>query len=104
MKEEMHIKHPWIAENMIKAFEESKQWALDRMRFTGTIRYMVPWLNHEIEEINEMFPNGDPYPLGVEANRKTLETLLNYLVDQTFVETQHPRLEDMFTPIVGWAE
>jgi 4,5-dihydroxyphthalate decarboxylase len=104
MKEEMHLQNPWIAENMIKAFEESKQWALARMRFTGTIRYMVPWLNHEIEEIDEMFLNGDPYPLGVAANRATLETLMKYLVDQSFVTAQHPQLEDMFTPIVGWAE
>ena len=89
---------------MIKAFEESKQWALARMRFTGTIRYMVPWLNHEIEEIDDMFINGDPYPLGVAANRITLETLMKYLVDQSFVTVQHPPLEDMFTPIVGWAE
>jgi 4,5-dihydroxyphthalate decarboxylase len=104
MSEEMHRQNPWIAENMVKAFEESKQWALDRMRFTGTIRYMVPWLNHEIEEVDDMFTKGDPYPMGVEANRVTLEMLMKYLVDQSFVADPVPKVDDMFTRIVGWAE
>jgi len=104
MSEEMHRQNPWIAENMVKAFEESKQWALDRMRFTGTIRYMVPWLNHEIEEVDSMFAKGDPYPMGVEANRVTLEMLMKYLVDQSFVADPSPKVDNMFTRIVGWAE
>ena len=104
MNEEMHRQNPWIAENMVKAFEESKQWALDRMRFTGTIRYMVPWLNHEIEEVDGMFAKGDPYPMGVEANRVTLEMLMKYLVDQSFVADPSPKVDNMFTRIVGWAE
>lgn len=103
MREELHRQKPWIAENMFEAFEESKAWALSRMRFTGTMRYMVPWLNHEIEEIDALF-GGDPYPCGVKANRNTLETLMQYLVDQDFVAAPAPKIDDMFTPIVAWAE
>ena len=72
--------------------------------FTGTIRYMVPWLNHEIEEVDGMFAKGDPYPMGVEANRVTLEMLMKYLVDQSFVADPSPKVDNMFTRIVGWAE
>jgi 4,5-dihydroxyphthalate decarboxylase len=104
IREELHRKNPWIAENMFQAFEASKRWALEHMRFTGTMRYMVPWLNHEIEEMNEMFGGGDPYPNGLEANRKTLETLMGYLVDQAFVEGPTPAIDDFFIPIVGWLE
>jgi len=104
MREELHREKPWIAENMVQAFEESKRWALEHMRFTGTMRYMVPWLNHELEEVDDMFAGGDPYPNGVQNNRKTLETLMQYLVDQAFVEPPAPEVDDMFTPIVAWAE
>ncbi len=104
MREELHEANPWIAENMVEAFEASKRWALEHMRFTGTMRYMVPWLNHELEEVDDMFAGGDPYPHGVAANRNTLETLMQYLVDQAFVADPAPPVDDMFTPIVAWAE
>ncbi len=73
------------------------------MRFTGTARYMVPWLHHEIEEIDALF-GGDPYPYGVNPNRKTLETLMGYLVEQGFVDQVPSRIDDMFAPIVAWSE
>ena len=89
---------------MYKAFEASKRWALEHMRFTGTMRYMVPWLNHELEEIDDMFKGGDPYPNGVNANRKVLETLMQFLVDQEFVKAPAPAVDDFFIPMVEWAE
>ena len=103
LREELHREKPWVAENIVKACEESKKWALSQMRFTGTMRYMVPWLNHEVEEVDALF-GGDPYPYGIEPNRKTLETLMQYLVDQGFVTAPAPQVDDMFTPIVAWGE
>ncbi len=103
MREELHLRHPWIAESMFKAFHAAKAWALDHMSFTGTMVYMLPWLNAEMDEIRELF-GGDPYPYGVEANRTTLDTFMQYLVEQGFVAEPRPALEELFTPIVGWAE
>ena len=88
---------------MFKAFQAAKAWALEHMRFTGTMVYMIPWLNAELDEIRELF-GGDPYPYGVEANRATLDTFMEYLVEQAFVAEPRPPLESLFTPIVGWAE
>ena len=103
IREALHREKPWIAENMVEALEESKEWALSHMRFTGTNRYMVPWLNHEVEEIDTLF-GGDPYPYGVEKNRKTLETLMQYLVDQNFVTPPAPKIDELFAPVVAWGE
>jgi 4,5-dihydroxyphthalate decarboxylase len=103
IREALHREKPWIAENMLEAFEQSKARALSLMRFTGTMRYMVPWLNQDIEEIDALFGN-DPYPYGVTANRKTLETLMRYLVEQGFVTAPAPPIDDLFAPIVNWAE
>ena len=88
---------------MFKAFQAAKAWTLKHMGFTGTMVYMVPWLNAEMDEIRELF-GGDPYPYGVEANRNALETFMRYLVEQGFVAEPRAALEDLFTPIVGWAE
>ena len=103
MREELHSRHPWIAESMFKAFQAAKAWVLEHMRFSGAMLYMVPWLNAEVDEIRELF-GGDPYPYGVEANRDNLDTFMQYLVEQGFVAEPRPALEDLFTPIVGWAE
>lgn len=103
MREDLYHEKPWIPETMFKAFQAAKLWGLEHMRFTGTMVYMIPWLNTELEEIDKVF-GGDPYPYGLEANRHNLGTLLQYLVDQDFVEEPRPALEDLFTPIVGWAE
>lgn len=103
MREDLHREKPWVAENIVRACEDSKKWALSQMRFTGTTRYMVPWLHHEIEEIDALF-GGDPYPQGVAPNRKTLETLMGYLIEQGFVRQPAPQIDDMFTPIVAWSE
>ena len=103
MREALHREKPWVAENIVRACEDSKNWALSHMRFTGTVRYMVPWLHHEVEEIDALF-GGDPYPHGVGPNRKTLETLMQYLVEQGFVGQPVPKIDDMFAPIVAWGE
>lgn len=102
MREDLYHEKPWIAESMFKAFQAAKLWGLQHMRFTGTMVYMIPWLNTELEEVDALF-DGDPYPYGLEPNRHNLGTFLKYLVDQHFLES-HPPLEELFTPIVGWAE
>ncbi len=91
-------RHPWIAETLYKAFERSKQWCLEQMRFTGSSRYTLPWLHAAIEEIDELF-GGDPWPYGVERNRATLEHLARYLAEQGFL-AQPPVIDEMFAPIV----
>ena len=61
------------------------------------MRYTLPWLLADLEEMDELF-GPDPWPYGLEANRKTLETLIHFLVDQRFLE-KPVTLEEMFTPI-----
>jgi 4,5-dihydroxyphthalate decarboxylase len=100
MKEELYQQHLWVAESLYKAWEESKARALQNMRFSGTLRYMLPWLFADIEELDAMF-GGDPFPSGLhaKANQVTLGALQQYLLDQGFVRERRP-LEDLFVPIV----
>lgn len=96
--EALYREHPWVAESMYKAFEEAKQWCLEQMRFSGTIRYTLPWLFADLDEMTEVF-GPDPWAYGLEANRSTLEALVQYLHEQRFL-AERPALEDMFVPIV----
>ncbi len=97
MKESLYREKPWVAGSMYKAFVEARDWCLDQMQFSGTSRYMLPWLFHDLEEMQELF-GPDPWSYGLEANRTALETLVNYLVEQRFLP-EAVSLEEMFTPI-----
>jgi 4,5-dihydroxyphthalate decarboxylase len=98
VNEELYQEHPWVAESMFKAFVQAKQWCLEQMKFSGTMRYTLPWLFADIDEMHEVF-GADPWAYGLEPNRPTLEALVQYLHDQKFL-AKKVRIEDMFAPIV----
>jgi 4,5-dihydroxyphthalate decarboxylase len=102
IREELVHEHPWVPESLFKACQESKAWALKQMRFSGAQRSMLPWLYEEIAEMDALMGK-NPWPYGLEANRKMLEAFQGYLVDQHFLAKAKP-IEELFTPIVEWAE
>ena len=58
---------------------------------------MLPWLHQDVHELDEVF-GGDPYPCGIEANRPSLEALMQYMVEQHFIARAIP-FEEMFVPV-----
>ena len=84
IRRDIYEKHPFIATSLYNAFNESKNLALEKMNETGALRYMLPWLGAELDEIDEVF-GGDPWPYGIEANRPTLEALVTYLAEQNLI-------------------
>jgi 4,5-dihydroxyphthalate decarboxylase len=97
MRRELYDRHRWLATSFYNAFVESKRRARARMRYGGSLAYMLPWLLSEIEEIDEVF-GGDAWPYGVEPNRPTLEALVQYMVEQHFIAKPIP-IEELFVPI-----
>ena len=77
-------KYPFVAKRMFAAFTRSQDIAREKMRYMGTLRYMLPWMIAEIEEIDDLF-GGDPFVYGLEANRKTLEMAIQYLDEQALL-------------------
>jgi 4,5-dihydroxyphthalate decarboxylase len=99
VRREVYERNPWIAESLYKGFVDSKNWALARMRFSGSQCYMLPWQFADVDEINEVF-EGDPWPYGIKKNRPTLDALLQYMVEQLFIaEPISP--ERLFVPLRG---
>jgi 4,5-dihydroxyphthalate decarboxylase len=94
----LYEQHPWIATNLYAAFVESKRIALARLRYAGSLAAMLPWLQDELEEIDEIFPGGDPFAYGVEPNRPTLQALVQYMVEQHFIPRAMP-IEELFVPL-----
>ncbi len=95
----VYERHPFIATSLFDAFEQSKNRALAKMMATGALRYMLPWLELDLDEIHEVF-GGDPWPYGVEPNRPTLEALVTFLHEQHLISRKLP-LEEIFVPVRG---
>jgi 4,5-dihydroxyphthalate decarboxylase len=97
IRRDVHEKHPFVASELYSAFDRAKNLALKKMNYRGTLRYMLPWMTAELDDINAVF-GGDPWPYGVEANRPTLSALVRYLEEQGVI-AKAPRVDDLFVPV-----
>jgi 4,5-dihydroxyphthalate decarboxylase len=101
LRRDIYEQHPFVATSLFNAFCDAKNLALEKMRYPGTLRYMLPWLISDVEEIDDVF-GGDPWPYGIDANRPTLEALVQYMVDQSLIAAPVP-IEKLFVPTFGQA-
>jgi 4,5-dihydroxyphthalate decarboxylase len=99
IRKEIYERYPFVASSLYDAFVRSKQIALQKMFNVRALRYMTPWLMRDIDEIYDVF-NGDPWPYGLEPNRRTLEALVTYLVDQWLIPEPIP-VDNLFVPTYG---
>jgi 4,5-dihydroxyphthalate decarboxylase len=60
---------------------------------------MTPFLMREIDDIWEVF-NGDPWPYGLEPNRRTLTALVQYQQDLGLID-KPVKVDDLFVPVYG---
>lgn len=85
--------HPWLPEAVFRAYSESKTLGYAEMRQTWFFR-TLPWYAQELENTEtEMGKNFFPY--GIDANRKTLETLFRYSFEQGLASRQL-KIEELF--------
>ena len=95
IRREVYDRHPWVATSLFKAFARAKaicyRWLTD-----STMKYSMPWFVPRILEQWRFF-GCDPYAYGVEPNRKMLEAVTRYSVEQGLT---HRRLavEELFAP------
>jgi 4,5-dihydroxyphthalate decarboxylase len=97
IRRDVYERHPFIAQSLYDAFCESRLRALRLMRELGALRYMLPWLPADIDEIDDVF-GGDPWPYGIEPNRPTLEALVSYMAEQGFIAKAAP-IQELFVPV-----
>lgn len=86
--------NPWIARNLVNAFQESKRRSLERLLDPAVSRYPLAWLPTYARKMRDMF-DGDPFPYGIEQNRATLEQMLLYTYQQGIAH-RHAKPEDLF--------
>ncbi len=99
IRKDVYEKHPFVATSLYNAMVQSKDLALKKMRNLRALRYMLPWMAADLDEIDAVFGE-DPWPYGIEPNRPTLEALVTYMHDQAMI-AKPMRIEDLFVPTYG---
>jgi 4,5-dihydroxyphthalate decarboxylase len=99
VRRDVYERHPFVATSLYRALCDAKDLALRKMRTGGSLRYMLPWMAAEIEEIDEVF-GGDPWPYGIEPNRATLVALVQFMAEQGLIAAPVP-IDDLFVPTYG---
>jgi 4,5-dihydroxyphthalate decarboxylase len=96
LRAEVHERDPWIAMNLFSAFEEAKRRSVVRALDANAPAFPVPWGPANAARARELF-GGDFWPYGVESNRRTLGTFLEWAFEQGVCATRLAP-EDLFAP------
>jgi 4,5-dihydroxyphthalate decarboxylase len=93
VRQEIVDKYPWVATNLVKAFNQAK--ALAYRRIANPRVVPLAWIRTAWEEQQEILGD-DPWAYGLtEANHKNLETVQRYCHQQGLISRTTP-LEELF--------
>lgn len=82
IRREVYDRHPWIAQSLFDALDESKSiWQDNRRRLSES----TPWMEAEIEEATDLMGE-DWRPNGIEPNRQEIETLCEEALAQGLID------------------
>jgi 4,5-dihydroxyphthalate decarboxylase len=97
IKKKLYDAHPFIAKSLFNAFESSKKAALLRMKNYSALRYMLPWMTEEIDQLEEVFGE-DPWTYGLETNSATINTMMKFMVQQGMIK-KVLSMDDLFVSV-----
>ena len=92
IKGELYRKHPWVAFNLYQAFVRAKE------NFNGKLLNTIPtalFFGREYLETTQKMFGQDPFPYGVKANRKMVQTIIDFSHEQGLTEKKMA-VEDLF--------
>ena len=94
IKNETLDRHPWIAMNLFRAFEESKTNSLRRLSSIVNSRIAIPW-SHDAYDRAQKVLGDNFWPYGIDANRTTLDAFLQFCNEQG-VTQRRVTIEELF--------
>jgi 4,5-dihydroxyphthalate decarboxylase len=83
---------PWIAEELVRTFEVAKAEYLQNLNASAGLS---SWDKAAADNAAVV---GDPFPFGIENNRKALEAITQFAVDQHMVPRRFS-VEELFAPV-----
>jgi 4,5-dihydroxyphthalate decarboxylase len=95
LRRDVAEEYPWLARNLLTAFQHAKDRSLARARDITQSRWPIPWSFAALANGHEIFGDDDAWPYGIEANRVTLDAFLEFAAEQG-VARGRLRPEDLF--------
>jgi 4,5-dihydroxyphthalate decarboxylase len=89
-------RHPWLPAAALKAFEQAKNIAVERLADTSSAKVTLPFVEERLKEARELMGR-DFWSYGVDANRKVLETFLRHHHGQG-LSPRLVKVEELFYP------
>ncbi|TMH34891.1 MAG: 4,5-dihydroxyphthalate decarboxylase [Betaproteobacteria bacterium] len=89
IKADVLQRHPWLAMNLYKAFDEAKRRSVERLSDITASHAPLAWLAPYTERMKALFGE-DIWPYGLEKNRTTLQAFVDFAFEQGVC---HRRLE-----------
>lgn len=98
IRRDAYEKHPWIARNLMTAFEEARDRSVARIASVTASQIPVPWGYENAGRVGrKVFGDDGLWPYGIEANRTTIEAFLQYCHEQGVCH-RRLALEDLYAP------
>jgi len=94
IKTEVLERHPWLAMNVYKAFEEAKRRSVERLSDITASHAPLAWLAPYAERMKVLFGE-DIWPYGLEKNRTTLQAFVDFAFEQGVCH-RRVELEELF--------
>ena len=92
---EVYRKHPWIALNLYQAMVQAKKMVDDSL--VQRLPEGLLFGREYAAQTRELLSGRDPFPYGMEANRKLVETLAQWEMEQGLI-TEIPKVEELYAP------
>lgn len=87
IRRDVFDRDPWIAMELLKAFELAKRRSMTRALDITAPRVPIPWVAEHAARSRQLFGE-DFWPYGVEPNRRTLEAFLGFAWEQGVLHRQ----------------
>jgi 4,5-dihydroxyphthalate decarboxylase len=96
MRQELWKEQPWIAVSLLKAFQQAKEIAYERLVDSNAYKISLIWMRDRVAE-QKAVVGDDPWAYGFEKNRHVLETIAGYLHEQGLI-AKPLNVETAFAP------
>jgi len=96
IRRDVYERNPWVALSMYKALCRAKEHAYQLLADMGSPKVCSAWLQPLLEEERAII-GPDWFPYGIEANRPSIEALLQYTHEHGLTD-RRVKLEELFAP------
>ena len=84
LRRAFHERHPWAAVSLFEAFEAARRLGMAELEAEEPLPISLPWIDHFARSVRELM-GPDYWPYGVEANRREITAMCDYVWEQGLV-------------------